>query len=529
MQFTAETDLLKPRDAALLNSDDWPTFTLSNAIVHAEDHSPANLLHADAQNALTVQGKLEHVLREHEHLRLQPEYRATQPIEITEVRQFAYGQYEDGAVEIWAAGKAGWYAIKPSRGYKQTYNEMVQALEMLYFVADVYTAPVTKSRKGRQGLEGHKSDVSAHDVFQRWAEKRPEAGGDPDIAAKQFYKHRYFLLASMLAGKEGIVWTKTPIYRHLEHKFPEDVQTLQKRMTIKAAKPRRSATPKTEMIKRKRESPAIEQHPAMGADEPKTNGDKTRRARGRPRRTLDAVSDLIISTPRAQSTRTSSIADTGDETPDLPTKGHKGKSVLRPRPSKYVPKQTEEMEISDDVEGPTPAERLAAVKRTSPTKRKMDEDLAAPQPKRRNSRLITAVSDQATAGAGNVDEGIDMPLDEDHDDDSLDMTIQGDKTGSGSPLVFRLRKEDLKADGEGDKWTCPLDGCMHTVYAALESASQKLIKEHYRLHVNDEDADTRLQLVKRMEAPGLPVDRLMSRIQMMAGKRGFPAPIIRRY
>lgn len=43
---------------------------------------------------------------------------------------------EDRSVELWVAGKAGWYRISPAKGYLPLYNRMVQAVDMYYFLMD---------------------------------------------------------------------------------------------------------------------------------------------------------------------------------------------------------------------------------------------------------------------------------------------------------------------------------------------------------------------------------------------------------
>lgn len=58
-------------------------------------------------------------------------------IVIDEVTHYAYGQTEDKSIELWVAGKAGWYNIvSPAKGFQPTYNRMVQAIDMLYFLVD---------------------------------------------------------------------------------------------------------------------------------------------------------------------------------------------------------------------------------------------------------------------------------------------------------------------------------------------------------------------------------------------------------
>lgn len=62
-------------------------------------------------------------------------------IEIRGVTRYSYGQTTDGDMMIWALGGAGWFEIQPSRNYKLIYQDMVQAVEILYFVTDIYNEP----------------------------------------------------------------------------------------------------------------------------------------------------------------------------------------------------------------------------------------------------------------------------------------------------------------------------------------------------------------------------------------------------
>ncbi len=41
-----------------------------------------------------------------------------------------------------------------------------------------------------------------------------------DDAAEGFYKHREFLILTMLSGKERVNWPISPIYRHMRQRFP---------------------------------------------------------------------------------------------------------------------------------------------------------------------------------------------------------------------------------------------------------------------------------------------------------------------
>jgi hypothetical protein len=54
---TPETDVLKPIDSSITNSDDWEIFTLNNAqVVHEKNGKPVSLLSAYADTPLKVTG-----------------------------------------------------------------------------------------------------------------------------------------------------------------------------------------------------------------------------------------------------------------------------------------------------------------------------------------------------------------------------------------------------------------------------------------------------------------------------------------
>jgi len=70
-------------------------------------------------------------------------HRPYKPVDLTirNVMRYSYGQTTDGDMMIWALGSAGWFEIQPSRAYKDIYEDMVRAVEILYFVTDVYNEP----------------------------------------------------------------------------------------------------------------------------------------------------------------------------------------------------------------------------------------------------------------------------------------------------------------------------------------------------------------------------------------------------
>ena len=62
-------------------------------------------------------------------------------IEIRNVTRFSYGETTDGAYVIWAQGKAGWFEIQPAAQYQSIFHDMVRAIQLLYFVTDIYSEP----------------------------------------------------------------------------------------------------------------------------------------------------------------------------------------------------------------------------------------------------------------------------------------------------------------------------------------------------------------------------------------------------
>lgn len=204
----------------------------------------------------------------------------------------------------------------------------------------------------------------------------------------------------------------------------------------------------------------------------------------------------IVSTTTIQRTHVDqNMSSSDDEVRTTGGKG-KGKSALRPRPSKFAP-------------------RANNISNESPT---------AIQSKRAGGVLpetLEADAMSVDSPAIETEESSDKQIEE-MTEGSDDDKVIGTETRETS-LPFRF--ED--AANNGDVWHCPVDGCMHKTYAASEPSSQLLIKRHSQTH--DFDHDERVQLVRRMEAPYLPVNRLMDRVRGMAASSKSPPPITQRY
>ncbi|KAL2838722.1 hypothetical protein BJY01DRAFT_219823 [Aspergillus pseudoustus] len=221
-----EDSVLAARDPSLADENDWEEFSLSEVRILVPGKSRyANLLTATPENPVQVTGCLEEVEEEQEKLVLDPDY-LTNRIVIDNVSHFAYGQHNDGEVGIWVAGRAGWFSISPARGYRPMFNEVVEAIDLLYFLTDRHKPKRRKRRNWKPSLEYLCDEyvLHTHGICE-----------DGDDSAEVFYKHHNFLLSRMIKGEEEVNWAETSIFAHLCEKFPEDYEELRAQKESKEA------------------------------------------------------------------------------------------------------------------------------------------------------------------------------------------------------------------------------------------------------------------------------------------------------
>jgi hypothetical protein len=120
-------------------------------------------------------------------------------IQVPGVTHYSFGQHENGDVELWAAGQAGWYSLKPADSYARIFYEMLEAVNLWYFVVDTCTM---------------RKRTSAQDLITQYGTVHKLAAAK---AKERVYKHRNFLLSQMSKGAEGPKWDSTPIYQALPH------------------------------------------------------------------------------------------------------------------------------------------------------------------------------------------------------------------------------------------------------------------------------------------------------------------------
>lgn len=515
-----EADILAPRDPALDNSsDDWPEFELKDVRVHLlEDPSQLiSLLDAAAHYPVTIIGHLEPLPKDQAHLQLQSTTKRAPVIEITGVRTFSYGQFEDGNIGLWAGGKAGWFALKPARAYKSIWSGMVESVNIFYWIVDAYRE---KRRKGTWKTAPLLPDYTAEELFDKYADEVLEDAKGGKEAAQVIHEQRNFLLASMLAGKEGIAWTRNPLYQHLSQQFPEDHSIINARLTGQAPPARggrqTSVNSDTSNLKRKRGRPAKDRSQEIASTREESGAEES----GRAQHQHTAKPTGSRQTRRGRESSSTDTSEAETRTPaqnidDPIRKSMKGRSALRPKASNASKSASKGGKAPvHDFDDDSDEEDIAALSPTAAKKR--HSHTAAQRTSRSNQR----------SHKHDVDEGIDIPSSSASGDPPSTPSDAGagaldndsdDETPS-TDLALRLKHEPDPI--QEDTWVCALDGCSHKVYQASQAESQRLIREHYALHAYDDDA--RVQLVKKLQHPSLPVGHLMERVRLQARTDGFP-------
>ncbi|KAK3679976.1 hypothetical protein LTR78_000353 [Recurvomyces mirabilis] len=538
-----ESAVLHPLDpASTTNTDEWPEFELNNArVYHPSDRTQtASLLVATEHNPLIVVGdvQLHSMPKQSSHLIRQQNHGRSAAIDIGEVRSFAYGQFADGSIALWAAGRAGWFRLKPARSYRETYNDMSEAIKMLYFVADAYREP-RRHNKARN-TTSTRPPYSAGEIFDNYAEQELGGINERVQAMGRVEKHADFLLSSMLAKKEGVDWSRNPLYMYLKETFPDLHAEVTRRQTGRLQKSGKNsrqqsletASSTTSSLKRKRGRPpttgravdVISIDSGSTTTTSSTKGGKaaretksssaqpakpvpTRRARHRPSPSDDSLPEQPE--PAQTATPVAEISSSEAEEAEARRTAGKGRSALRLKPSKGAKGRKGGKAPVDDNES---EDELAS----SPTGGKYAARVE-PRPQiRQNSKT-----------ADEENEGIDMP-------DSPPTTAStaatptatepDEDTASGArdpDLPVRLKHAPDPV--QEDTWLCALDGCSHKIYLASAPESQRLIREHYSLHAYDDDE--RVKMVKALKAPSVPVERLMDKVREHArfGIEAFPA------
>ncbi|CAG8909165.1 unnamed protein product [Penicillium egyptiacum] len=210
-----EETVLAPTDPSVTDENDWWEFGLTDVkVLKPGKMLYANLLDATEQNPVQVIGCLEPLREDQEHLVLNPD-NPPKRIIIDEVTHYAYGQTEDKSIELWVAGKAGWYdIISPAKGFTPTYNRMVQAIDLLYFLVD-------KHQQGKRQI-----NPSFRSLCEQYTYHTYGSCETREQSAEVFATHASFLLRCMVQGDADVEWKQTNVFVHLRRQFNEEYNRL---------------------------------------------------------------------------------------------------------------------------------------------------------------------------------------------------------------------------------------------------------------------------------------------------------------
>ncbi|RMY67595.1 hypothetical protein D0862_15070 [Hortaea werneckii] len=574
------------------NPDDWPEYDVTNARVTTPDSDDlVPLLAATEHHPLVLTGSLQPLPDEYRNRYIGQGTRRSDTIQIPDVRLFAYGQYADGSIVLWAAGQAGWYTVKPARPYRSIYTRMVEGVKMLYFVADMYRNE-RKQGKGKNATP--LPPYTAEELFEQYALEMWDDASRSEEARGMMEDHRDFLITSMLGGKEGMDWKKNPLYLYFKKTFPQDHDAILYRIAgpgKKSTAAQRVArqqsvdsTSTTSSLKRKRGRPRRDESlagsvagdasasqtgkkkatdvisldssstttrsgsrraaaasakprnlPSRGNSQTiRSSAPPTRRTRHTPDVPLTKADGLSNPSPSQPSEHevTTPKAETSDSDDEVTARqARKGRSSLRLKPSASGGKSAKA--ASKGGKGKAPA--FPDLSRDPDDEEESEDELNSSPTQKRQPDEFTANESPPPPASRHRNRGTTHPHHQPHDPTTDAASSSNNNptnqtahlpptpsTSSSSPPPPPTSDHPPHLNHTADPlqentWTCALDGCTHKIYLAAEPTSQRLIREHYKLHAYDDDE--RVRLVGRLQAPSLPVGHLMERVRLVARRR----------
>lgn len=221
MSTLPEDSVLQVLDPVPEDVNEWPDFALKEVKIFYQGKSRyADLLEAGDDTPLCVVGELMPLEDEQEHLALidNPAYKR---VKIDHVTNYSFGQDDYGRPVIWAAGKAGWYEISPSARYIEYYENMVEAIDLFYFMVDQFSRLSLKRRR-----LGFQIDPFLRE-YQKHTDYRVD---DDDEAIEILHKHHKFILKQMVEEREGIDWSQTHLFKHLAETYADVISDLRAKL-----------------------------------------------------------------------------------------------------------------------------------------------------------------------------------------------------------------------------------------------------------------------------------------------------------
>ncbi|GAM35795.1 hypothetical protein TCE0_017f04394 [Talaromyces pinophilus] len=555
-----EDQILKPRDPSVEDENEWEEFSLTDVKVLIPGKSRyANLLDASPDNPVRVVGSLNEVEDEQGHLVLDEDY-LSKRIVIENVTHYAYGQHADGEIGVWVAGQAGWFSIVPAKGYKPMFNDMIEAVDLLYFLVDRHRNQ--RPRRKRRGGE-----VTFEYLCDEYVAHTHGICEDGDDSAEVFYKHASFLISQMIQGREDVQWNETDIFNHLVKKFPDEYER------VLAAQQK----PDDKMATEDHEGPAnneavnIETVSNSQADSIFGIITDLKEAGALAKRQLNL--DLVVSTLQSRFDVTSEdyardliAARAAQVIERMEQSDFEWQKKAIYRELKLVEEKAEVRQVAITPLRPRTAfdEGTSSSEHEDANDDEEDED---DSPRARRHRMRMSVLRPSTTKAGKKTRGGKFPravkddahLSEDSDaaedvetpsksrghnlvrDPPPSVTTLNGRARSilsdadstslvirKTPLQETLQSANLSGpdtasiihedssitdDLPEDTWACSVEGCGKVIYKASSKRSKELISDHTLMHA--EDTQTKLDLVfaeQRLNI-GLGVDNLLRRIR----------------
>jgi len=472
MKTIHEDVVLKPKDPSIADSNAWLEYPITHVeVTDPETGELTSLLTANVTKPLTITGKLD---RLPDDLLQYVFSNAPYPcnLQITNVRTFSYGQYEEGTLALWAAGNAGWFELKPSRRYKEIWAHMLEAVEVLYFLTDAH----------RDLKKKELANITLQTILERYAEDPKH--GCTTIAETQdvIRKHRAFLLAEMTKENEGVTWSKTQTMKRIkrmvkEMRKDEDVTMTMLDDTVldNTTIVQDSGTPSSETP----DSQSAQLRPAgKGKSSLRPISAKIAlKAEGRRQSTMDSITTDVSMTAFDNMESTISTPSASLSMP-IEERNNKRRATADRRAERLTKRQKLEEQTQKDAIIEVPHEQQTEAGADIPLPLKMTPSMPAPRIRPRPQK---------------------KPTHQVH--------------------IIEEALPSFHATGDDGVWRCSFDGCSHTVYGVTEDNedSKLLIKEHYKKHAIDSQA--KLDLIYKEERPYLPVGNLVKRIRELAAAK----------
>ncbi|KAK2792032.1 hypothetical protein FQN52_004142 [Onygenales sp. PD_12] len=552
-------NVLAARDPSLTDENDWEEFALTDVKVLVPGKARyANVLSASTESPVCVTGQLEIVEEEQESLVLDDDYRSKRVL-IENVTHYAYGQHEDGQIGVWVAGSAGWFSITPAKGYKPMFNEIVEAIDLLYFLADKHQNTGRRSKKWNPKIDYLLDEYTRH---------TNGACEDAEDAAEVFYKHHEFLIKQMVRGRENVDWATTPLYAHLRELYPEvfehaeqSAQGTEDESESEEESDESLDTPHEgkaqadtifETILDMKESGLLSKRrlnvAAVGEtllkryemdsldyaldliraraglllemmDNARTpTFDWSTKAIYRELKGMESheiIQDISATPlhPRATKEDSSSAEDEDEDEDDDEIPIPKGrrrrvrKSLLRPKMSSVSAKRAGKRNQQADVENTDSDEEIEEPLLAEDTPSKV-----------RGHRLVhdplSVKVNESTRSIISGSDGVSVrktPMQE-----IFDSIMSSDPTNSSSSNKIHTAEPPATIDLPPDSWVCSVQGCGKVIYKASSKRSKEAILDHSLVHAEDTQTKLNLVFAEQKHNVNVSVSHLVSRIRDFA-------------